>query len=127
MPTEPHAVESASSLGKGIETSARWRRWFLLYEQASLKGSTYKVLFYIFLMFSVTVVIPLSSVASEPTFALGPAERILFALLGAGFYLLIALGFRAAAVRDYRKRLQKASSQAAASVPPGQGVDKRAA
>jgi hypothetical protein len=119
---------AASSLAGGTEKFGKWRRWFLTYEQASMKGSVYKVLFYIFLAFSVTVVIPLSSVASDPTLALGHAERVLFALLGAGFYLVLALSFRAAAVRDYRKRLQKASSQGvAASIPARQGTDKRAA
>jgi hypothetical protein len=111
---------TASTLERGTEKLAGWRSWFLMYEQASWKGSIYKVLFYIFLLFGVFGGIGLISVASAPELSIG--EKIAAPLLGAGLYMVVALAFRAGAVRDYRKRLQKASSQGApASIAAGAG------
>ncbi len=98
-----------SSLEHEGTTVSRWRAWLLVYEQASWKGSLYKVLFYVFMFSAVAGGAGLASVGSDPSF--GPVERIIIPLVGAGFYVVIALAFRAGAVRDFRKRMQKASSQ----------------
>ncbi len=98
-----------SSLEHEGTTVSKWRSWFLGYEQASWKGSLYKVLFYLFMFLAIAGAAGLASVGSDPSF--GYAGRIVLPFVGAGFYVVIALAFRAGAVRDFRKRMQKASSQ----------------
>ncbi len=70
------------------------------------------------MLFAVAGGAGLASVGSDSSF--GPAERIVVPLVGAGFYVVIALAFRAGAVRDFRKRMQKACSQ-----PPSTSSDGR--
>lgn len=87
-----------------MESLPQWRSWLLAYKQVSIKGTVYKVLFYFLLTISVLGII------GKLTEGSGSADIGSF-LLGLGIFVTIALAFRAAAVRDYRKRLKKRSNQ----------------
>lgn len=87
-----------------VEVKSRWRRFLLLYKQASLKGAIYKGLFYTFLLFSVTVIITFAIIPWEGGMI---ANQVFSLIFGGVFYLIPSLLFRAAAVRDYRRRLKK--------------------
>jgi len=78
---------------------ADWKQLFLLYKQASLKGRVYKVLFYVssvITIFGTAVFIPRSLIDQGMT----PSFWVSL-LITVAFYLVIALVFRAAAIRDY--------------------------
>ncbi len=87
-----------------VEVKPRWRRFLLLYKQASLKGAIYKGLFYTFLLFSVMTAVSFATLTSLEVVV---ASRIFYSIFAGVFYLIPSLLFRAAAVRDYRRRLKK--------------------
>jgi len=101
----------AHVLASRTENLPRWRSWFLAYKQASVKGALYKALFYVSLAFAVLGGIGLMTSASDRASGLGATDTVILGFLGGGFYVAIGLAFRAAALRDYRKRLGKGSAQ----------------
>lgn len=96
--------ETIRTDGHDMESLPQWRSWLLAYKQASIKGAVYKAIFYFLLSFSVLGII------GKFTDGSGSGDIGSF-LLGLGIFVAIALAFRAAAVRDYRKRLKKRSTQ----------------
>ena len=87
-------------------TRSRWQEWLIAYKQASVKGTLYKFAFYASCLFAVFgFLVPTTVNESD----VGTLEAFSVALLSGGFYLVIGLAFRSAAVRDYRKRVQTAA------------------
>ena len=82
-----------------LQAQPWWQRFLLLYEQASLKGKVFKVLFYMFLFIAVFMVVMPLVPDQSPAFS----DSIIGYFSGA-FYMFLSLYFRAAAARDYRKR-----------------------
>lgn len=95
-------AETTAQLDDAVKQS-RWRRAFLFYKQASLKGAIYRAFFYIFSVFTVAIVFGTLLESSVS----GNVEEVFIILLGAAFYLGIALLFRWGAVRDYDRKLVK--------------------
>lgn len=79
------------------------RRTLLLYKQASIKRTIYQVLFYIFGILAIFAGIGAYLTPPEEQ----PVSDILFIIFAVLFYLGIAFLFRWAAVRDYRKKLER--------------------
>ena len=88
-----------------IQAQSRWRRFFLLYEQASIKGRIYRVLFYMFLFFAVAMPVLYSTMGSSVGVKQGGVGVGLFSGV---FYMVLCLLFRSAAVSNYRKMQKKA-------------------
>lgn len=89
----------AHVLARRTESLPRWRYWLIAYKQACVKGAIYQALFYIFAAFGV-----LGGLG-------GATESWSVGLALLGFYLGIGLIFRAAAVRDFRKKSGKGPVQ----------------
>lgn len=90
---------------KPIEERTWFRQALLLYKQSSIKGALYKSFFYIFSFLGIFGSFSAVFLAPELT-AQRPSDFIAI-LIGMAFYLGIGLLFRAAAIRDYKRRLDK--------------------
>ncbi len=114
VPSDPAALRGPEitirPAGQSMESLPRWRSWLLAYKQASIKGAVYKALFYFFLAIMVLGGIGLAG---------HPAKSEDNTIVGFIAIAAIALAFRAAAARDYRKRLQKGSTP----LPKGAGAN----
>ncbi|UCH63543.1 MAG: hypothetical protein JSU77_03610 [Fidelibacterota bacterium] len=100
------------------ERIPRWRHFLLLYEQASLSASIYRVLFYLFLIWTmligavmidelVTIWDSRALLTPDPSFSFDFNNRILTMIIMMGVNLTIGLLFRVAAVRTHKKKLKK--------------------
>ncbi len=79
------------------------RRATLLFRQRSVKGKVYKGVYYFCLFF---VIIGGAGITVE-FISSGSLETYFTGLLGAAFYLVLGLFFRAGAVRDYKRITNK--------------------
>jgi hypothetical protein len=84
-----------------------WREWIIAYKQASVKASVYKLVFYVSSGIGLIATLGVLALAADQTEVVDDRlQTAFFGLVGGAVYLAIGLAFRAAAVRDYRKRVQ---------------------
>ena len=104
-----------TAAGADVKTLPRWNRYILLYEQPNLKASVYRGFFWFFLAIGIFGALSMALLSDETT---GLESDLGFAILGASFYVVISLFFRAAAVRQQKSAQARAKEKQDARTHP---------